>query len=81
MPVRYEATCKGRLDRDFKWRLGICPNKEAALAALNKMPDVPGTLSFDKPPDQPVTQRYILIEWEEGKQFARRTLRQLYLRK
>jgi hypothetical protein len=81
MPVRYEATCKGKLDRDFKWRLGIRPNKEAALAALNKLPNIPGTFSFDKPPDQPVTQCYILIECEEGKRFPRRTLRRLYLRK
>ena len=67
--MRYEATYKGKLDRDLKWRLGIRPNKEAALAALNKMPNVPGTFSFDNPTDEPVAQGYVLIEWEEGKQF------------
>ena len=79
--MRYEATYKDKLDRDFRsWHLGKRRDKEAALAALNEMPDIPGPFSFDEPRDKPVTQHYLLIEWDDGQQFALRKLHQLYLR-
>ena len=81
--MRYRAEYRSELDRRHKsWELGVHRDKAAALATFNEMSDTPrGTFSFDKPPDQPVTQCYILIECEEGKRFPRRTLRRLYLRK
>jgi hypothetical protein len=45
--MRYEATYKDKLDRDFRsWHLGKRRDKEAALAALDEMPDIPGPFSF-----------------------------------
>jgi hypothetical protein len=80
----YKAEYKDERDgKDYKrWDLGIHKDKAAALAELNRRPDVPGTFSFDEPPDNPVTQGYYLSEWEEKVEVdAPTSLHQLYLRK
>ena len=83
MPVRYRAEYRSELERRHKtWELGVRRDKAAALAALNEMSDRPsGTFSFDEPTDKPVAQGYFLVEWDDGHQFAQRTLRPIYLRK
>ena len=83
MLVRYRAEYRSELDRGHKsWELGVHRDKAAALAALNEMSDKPGgTFSFDEPPDKTGIQGYFLVEWDDARPFAQRTLRPLYLRK
>ncbi len=79
--MRYRAEYRSELDRRHKtWELGVHRDKAAALAALNEMSDRPsGAFSFDEPPDKPVAQGYVLIEWDDAQQVPRRTLRPIYL--
>ena len=81
--MSYRAEYRSELDRRRKtWELGVHRDKAAALAAFNEMSDRPrGTVLFDEPPDKPLAQGYILIEWDEGNRLAKRTLRPIYLRK
>ena len=81
--MRYRAEYRSELDRRNKtWELGVRRDNAAALAAFNEMSDRPsGTFSFDEPPDKPVAQGYVLVEWDDAQQVPRRTLRPIYLRK
>ena len=81
--MRYRAEYKSELDRRHKtWELGVHRDKAAALAALNEITDRPsGAFSLDEPPDKPGVQGYFLVEWDDARPLAQRTLRPLYLRK